>query len=214
MGENMISQIIIGILLAIPAITLLIPSFSYWSKFKKSKKSAKKTKYKKLFYYLLATGSLSIWVFWFGGTILLLFGKFYYIFGFLTFSSPHETLIQIVGLPIFYVGAIGYNWVLFFGSKYILPSTSGLLKNHKLVQKGPYGIIRHPLYVSYIFILAGLSLILLIHWLLIPTLCIIIGIYPTAKAEEERLTEQFGEEYIKYKRKVGMFFPSFRKSRS
>ena len=39
----------------------------------------------------------------------------------------------------------------------------------------------------------------------------IIGIYPTAKAEEQTLIEQFGEEYIKYKQKVGMFFPKFRK---
>jgi len=36
---------------------------------------------------------------------------------------------------------------------------------------------------------------------------VIIGIYPTAKAEEEVLIKQFEEEYIKYKQKVGMFFP-------
>lgn len=29
----------------------------------------------------------------------------------------------------------------------------------------------------------------------------------TAKAEEEILIEQFGEEYIEYQREVGMFFP-------
>ena len=74
-----------------------------------------------------------------------------------------------------------------------------------------FEIIRHPLYVSYILILAGLSFILPIYWLLIPTLFIIIGIYPTAKAEEETLIEQFGEEYIEYKRKVGVFFPKLKK---
>jgi protein-S-isoprenylcysteine O-methyltransferase Ste14 len=42
---------------------------------------------------------------------------------------------------------------------------------------------------------------------LIPALCVVIGIYPTAKAEEEMLIERFGEEYIEYQRKVGMFFP-------
>lgn len=206
----MFPQIIIGILLAIPAITLLILSPKYWHEFKKSRKTGTKTKYKKLFYYLLVSGYFCNWVFWFGGSILLLLNKFYDIFGFLRFSSPHETVIQTCGFFIFYIGAITYNWVLFSGGKYILPSTSGLSENHKLVQKGPYGFIRHPLYVAYIFILAGLSLVLLIYWLLIPTLFIIIGIYPTAKAEEETLIEQFGEEYIEYKRKVGMFFPKFR----
>jgi protein-S-isoprenylcysteine O-methyltransferase Ste14 len=91
--------------------------------------------------------------------------------------------------------------------KYLRPAPSGTLESHKLVQKGPFRIIRHPLYVSYIFILAGLSMVLLTFWLLIPTLFLIIGIYPTAKAEEEILIEQFGEEYINYKRNVGMFFP-------
>ena len=203
----MLPQVITGILLAIPAITLIIPSPKYWHGFKKSKKTRKKPKYKKLFYYLLVVGGLCNWVFWFGGGILLLLNKFYYVFGFLRFSSPHEIVIQICGFLIFYIGAITYNWVLFSGGKYILPSTSGLLKNHKLVQKGPYRIIRHPLYVAYIFISTGLSLVLLIYWLLIPTLFLIIGIYPTAKAEEEILIEQFGEEYDKYKRKVGMFVP-------
>jgi protein-S-isoprenylcysteine O-methyltransferase Ste14 len=207
----MIPQIITGILLAIPAITLLILSPKYWHEFKKSIKIGKKPKYKNLFYYLLVAGDLCNWVFWYGGSILLVLNKFYDIFGFLRFSLPHEMVIQTCGFFIFYIGAITYNWVLFSGGKYILPSTSGLLGNHKLVQKGPYGIIRHPLYVAYIFILAGLSLILLIYWLLIPTLFIIIGIYPTAKAEEEILIEQFGEEYIEYKRKVGMFLPKLRK---
>jgi protein-S-isoprenylcysteine O-methyltransferase Ste14 len=33
------------------------------------------------------------------------------------------------------------------------------------------------------------------------------AIHPTAKAEEETLTEQFGEEYLEYKQRVGMFVP-------
>jgi len=67
--------------------------------------------------------------------------------------------------------------------------------------------VRHPYYVSYVLIPVGLSLALLTWWPLIPALCVTIGIYPTAKAEEEMLIERFGEEYIEYQRKVGMFFP-------
>jgi len=65
------------------------------------------------------------------------------------------------------------------------------------------------LYVSYVLTLVGLSLTFFIYWILIPAFCVIIGIYPTAKAEEEILIKQFKveEEYIKYKQKVGMFFP-------
>ena len=95
--------------------------------------------------------------------------------------------------------------------KYLRPAPSGTLENHKLIQKGPFAVIRHPLYVSYMLITAGLGLVLLSYWLLIPTLLILVGIYPTARAEEAVLMEQFGDEYIRYKQRVGMFFPKFRK---
>lgn len=212
----MIPQIITAILLVIPLMTMIIPSIKYWIGFKKEKeggKAGKKTRYNKAFFYLFVSGVFCMWVFWVGGIIFLFLNKFFNIFRFMTFSSPHEITIQIVGLIIFYIGAVTYNLNIIVAGKYLRPSISGTLEEHKLIKEGPYAVIRHPLYTSYIFILAGLSLILLSYWLLIPTLCMIIGIFPTAKAEEETLIEQFGEEYVEYKRKVGMFFPKFRKPR-
>jgi protein-S-isoprenylcysteine O-methyltransferase Ste14 len=189
---------------------MLIPSIHFWLKFKgsrRSRKSGKKAEYKKIYLYLLGTGVLFMWMFWIGGIIFLFLNKYHSIFGFLTFSNTYELAIQIIGLFIFYIGAITYNLNIIIVGKYLLPAPSGLSENHKLIQKGPFGIIRHPLYVSYIFILLGLSLTLLTYWILIPTLFVIIGIYSTAKAEEELLIEKFGEEYKEYKKKVGMFFP-------
>ncbi len=206
----MISQTVTVILLSIPLIALVISSIRYWSEFKKSKRSrklGKKPKYKRFFYYSLVAGVLFMWVFWIGGIISLFLDDFYSVFGFMTFSTNYEMSMQVVGFFIFYIGAITYNLTIIYAGKYLPPSTSALFENHKLITKGPFGIIRHPLYVSYILILTGLGLILLTHWLLIPTLFVIIGIYPTAKAEEEILTDQFGEEYVEYKRKVGMLFP-------
>jgi protein-S-isoprenylcysteine O-methyltransferase Ste14 len=75
------------------------------------------------------------------------------------------------------------------------------------VQNGPLGIVRHPYYVSYVLILLGLSLTLTILWSLILALCIVIGMGPTAKAEENQLIALFGEEYKQYQQRVGRFFP-------
>ena len=210
----MIPQIVIAVLLSVPLITMLIPSISFWLEFKNSRKTgkvSKKTNYRKLFFYLLVVGVLCMWVSWIGGIIFLFLNKFYSIFGFLTFSTHYDLTIQIIGLIIFYIGAITYNLNIIFAGKNLRPAQSGITEDHKLIQNGPFGIIRHPLYVSYILILAGLSITFLIYWILVPALFIIIGIYPTAKAEEETLIEQFGEEYIEYKRKVGMFFPKFKR---
>jgi len=193
---------------------MVVPSIRYWSEFKKEKrkgKPGKKTVYKRLYFYSLVAGVVGMWVTWIGGIVFLFLNRFHSAFGWLTFSSPHKIPIQIIGFIVFYTGAVAYNINIIIVGKYLRPAPSGTLENHKLIQKGPFAVIRHPLYVSYMLITAGLGLVLLSYWLLIPTVLILIGIYPTARAEEAILIEQFGDEYVRYKQRVGMFFPKFQK---
>jgi protein-S-isoprenylcysteine O-methyltransferase Ste14 len=152
-------------------------------------------------------GYFCIWPFWIGGMVFLFLNKYYSVFGLPTFASSLVLAIQVVGFLVFYAGAMLLNWAIFVAGKYLRPSTAGVYEEHKLIQTGPLAIVRHPYYVSYVLILVGLSLALLTYWPLIPALCVVIGIYPTARTEEEMLIGQFGEEYIAYQRKVGMFFP-------
>jgi protein-S-isoprenylcysteine O-methyltransferase Ste14 len=186
----------------------------YWSEFRKDKKkdnAGKKANCNKPFFYLLVVGVLFMWFFWVGGIILLFLNRYFDIFQNMIFSSPHEITFQIIGLAIFYIATTIYNMNIITAGKYLRPAPSGTLKDQQLVRKGPFSVIRHPLYVSYILILIGLSFILLNFWILIPAFFVIIGIYPTAKAEEKVLIEQFGDEYIDYKKEVGMFFPKLKK---
>lgn len=149
----MLSQRIIAILIFIPVITLLFPSINYWFKLDKKQlgeKAAKKPKYKNTVLFLLAIGVLFMWIFWIGGIIFLFLDAYYETFGFLMFSTPFNAAIQVVGLIIFYIGAITYNLNIIIAGKYLRPSTSGILDDHRLVKKDPFRIIRHPLYVSYL----------------------------------------------------------------
>ena len=206
----MIPETIAAILLAIPLVTLVIQSIGYWSRLISERSAAESTAkagYRKPYFYLLVFGVLCMWLAWLGGIAFLFLNKYDTVFGFLIFQGHSAVLIQVGGFIIFYLGAVTYNLTLFVAGKYLRPAPSGIHKEHRLIQDGPYGVIRHPLYVSYILILVGLSLALLMYWLMIPVVCIIVGIYQTAKAEEEVLIEQFGEEYNGYKRRVGMLFP-------
>ncbi|MCK4473131.1 MAG: isoprenylcysteine carboxylmethyltransferase family protein, partial [Anaerolineae bacterium] len=213
----MIHQTIAAILLAIPLVAIVVISVRYWIEFKDSSKrgtAKQETSYNKFFLSLVGLGYFCVWPFWIGGMVLLFLNRYYSILGFLTFSSPSTLLrigrfalaTQVVGFLIFYAGAMMLNWALFVAGKYLRPSIAGVYEEHKLIQTGPLGIVRHPYYVSYVLILVGLSLALLTWWPLVPALCVVIGIYPTARTEEEMLIERFGEEYIEYQRKVGMFF--------
>ena len=203
----MIHETFVAILLAIPLSTLVAQSIRYWSEFRSNQSSVRKADYRKPYFYLLVFGVLCMWLAWLGAIVLSLLHACHSVFDFLTFSSQSALSIQIVGFIVFYLGAATYNLTLLVAGKHLRPAPSGMHEDHKLVTKGPFRLIRHPLYVSYILIVAGLSLILLSYWLLIPALCVIVGIYPTAKAEEKALTEQFGEEYVEYKQRVSMFVP-------
>jgi protein-S-isoprenylcysteine O-methyltransferase Ste14 len=206
----MIHQTFVAVLLVIPLVIMFIPSIPYWYEFKNEKKKrneGKKANYNKFFFSILATGVLCMWVFWIGGIITFFSNIYFDVFKVMTFSSPYDMAIQIAGLVFFYVGTAIYNLNIIIAGKYLRPAPSGTLKKQRLIRKGPFALIRHPLYVSYILILTGLSGILLSFWILIPALFVMIGIYPSAKAEEDILIEQLGDEYLTYKKDVGMFFP-------
>ena len=77
----------------------------------------------------------------------------------------------------------------------------------ELIDTGVFSLIRHPIYTGAILfylgaILITLSLISAAFWLIIVLVYIFI-----ARAEEQILTEAFGEKYIAYQKKTGMLFP-------
>ncbi|WP_094228834.1 methyltransferase family protein [Methanolobus psychrotolerans] len=210
----MINQPLLAIFLSIPLIVMLFPSIRYWSDYKNEKSkgnNGKKATYNKPFFVLLVIGVLFMWIFWVEGIFSLALNEYAGFLQTMTFSSPNEPAIEIIGLIVFYIGAIMYNANIIVAGKYLRPAPSGTLADQKLIRKGPFSLIRHPLYASYFLILAGLSFVLLNLWILIPAFFILLGIYPTAKTEEEVLIEQFGDEYIEYKNQVGMFFPKLKK---
>jgi protein-S-isoprenylcysteine O-methyltransferase Ste14 len=108
---------------------------------------------------------------------------------------------------VLYIGSLFLAWTIGFAGKSLKPSTSGVHADHRLVQDGPLGIVRHPYYVSYVVVLVGLGLTLATLWPFLLALCVAIGMGPTAEAEEKQLAVLFGEEYQQYQQRVGRFFP-------
>lgn len=77
----------------------------------------------------------------------------------------------------------------------------------RLATENLYGLVRHPQYTGIFIALFGQ----LIHWPTIPTLAlfpVIVWVYVRlARKEEAQVVEEFGEEYLSYRRRVPMFFP-------
>ena len=207
---DMLPQRLTAVLLSLPLLSIIFVSVRYWIGFGREGRSGSgrhNVSYNKFFLALLAVGYFSIWPLWVVGIVFLFLNRYYSAFDFATFLLPMTSFMQVVGLIVLYIGSVFFTWAISFAGKYLRPSISGVYTEHKLVQDGPLGIVQHPYYVSYVLILVGLSLTLAIPWSLVFVLCVLIGMGPTARAEEEQLTTLFGEEYQQYRNRVGRFFP-------
>jgi len=83
-----------------------------------------------------------------------------------------------------------------------ISANGSFLATTKLVKKGIYRLIRHPQYLSFILLNAGMALINQ-DIITIAISILSIGLLSFGiKEEEQILTDQFGEEYTSYQKKV------------
>jgi protein-S-isoprenylcysteine O-methyltransferase Ste14 len=80
--------------------------------------------------------------------------------------------------------------------------------DHTLVMKGPYALIRHPMYLAY-FVLFLSAFFISENWVIGSTgLAIITMLMTVRRIREERLLfERFGEAYRHYRERTGGFIP-------
>jgi len=77
------------------------------------------------------------------------------------------------------------------------------LKPSQLILNGPFKISRNPMYLGMLLILLGASVLLKsVVLTIIPVVyCIVMQIFYIRK-EEQAMLQEFGPEYVKYKKKV------------
>lgn len=116
-------------------------------------------------------------------------------------NSPIDLSIEWTGYIFLIIATLGRLWC----SIYI-----GGYKNNRVINEGPYSIVRNPLYIFSFFGGIGLGLAaenLLVLSLIIP---LFIIYYPSVVYREEKdLEAKFGQEFIDYKRKTPRWFPRF-----
>lgn len=80
-------------------------------------------------------------------------------------------------------------------------------EQQKFTKHGILGSIRHPVYSGTILIAIGFWLFTPNLSTLVSVLCVIIYIPIGIYLEEKKLVNQFGEDYIRYKKEVPALFP-------
>ncbi|MCF7861524.1 isoprenylcysteine carboxylmethyltransferase family protein [Candidatus Woesearchaeota archaeon] len=142
------------------------------------------------------------------GTMILFFLFFYSLIRFRvgSLAIPNYMILTIIGLTMVTVGCVlniigrfnlGKNWA----------NQIKIYKQQKLVTKGMYRFVRHPLYSSLVLMFYGASIAYLNYAAFLANTFIFIPfMYYRANQEEKLLKDRF-KEYEEYSKKVGMFFP-------
>ena len=82
-----------------------------------------------------------------------------------------------------------------------------IYKNHDLIMKGPYKLLRHPQYLSQILVDIGGGLAVMSYLLLPIAIIEIPFLILRALLEEKLLEKNFKERFADYKKKTGFLIP-------
>jgi protein-S-isoprenylcysteine O-methyltransferase Ste14 len=108
-------------------------------------------------------------------------------------------LITIVGLA-FAIWArvhLGKNW----------SGMPVIRKEHSLTRTGPYRFVRHPIYSGLILGLFGTAIGIGYVWIFCCVILVFVLFVIKFRMEEQFLVDEFGEEYVRYKKEVKALIP-------
>ena len=117
------------------------------------------------------------------------------------------TSVEIIGLILYLLGFFLMAWALHtLGHNYQLGGSAPRLED-KMVIRGSYKLIRHPMYTAALGISLGLAF-LIQSWAFFLVFCAyLLLILLLIPREEEGLRKAYGEQYIVYQRKAGKILP-------
>jgi protein-S-isoprenylcysteine O-methyltransferase Ste14 len=80
-------------------------------------------------------------------------------------------------------------------------------QNHELILRGPYGVVRHPMYSGFLLALAGTAIAVGEIRAFIGLGLAFITFFIKSAAEERFMREEFSDEYARYSQRVGRLIP-------
>ena len=146
------------------------------------------------------------------GPQIALISAAYFVFAIIVHTRYHE---QVLFTPerhlIFYIAGA----VFVLAGLALWASGAGIIikafQEGKLLTKGGFSIVRHPIYSGFIlFLFPGIALLTRSWALLSATIVAYFAFRIVIRKEDDYLERKFGQEYLDYKSKVNAIFPFLR----
>ena len=115
--------------------------------------------------------------------------------------------VFFLGIIIMILGIIVRQWSIAVLGRFFSP-TIGIQEGQKVVDRGPYRLVRHPSYTGILLILVGVGLAFQSLAAILVILLVFSVAYGHRMNEEEMvLTTELGDEYIKYTKRTKRLIP-------
>jgi protein-S-isoprenylcysteine O-methyltransferase Ste14 len=88
---------------------------------------------------------------------------------------------------------------------------AAVVEGHELIQHGPYRVVRHPIYLSFLCAVWAVGILAAPWWLFATaTVIFLMGTEIRVRAEDRLLAERFGEVFETYRRSTRAYLPLVR----
>lgn len=124
---------------------------------------------------------------------------------------PHTTLVYSIGLALCVAGVALAIWArTILGANW--SAQVQIKQGHELIERGPYALVRHPIYTGLILLFAG-NAVMVGDWRGVIAVAIVtVSFWRKYLLEEKLLSQEFGATYADYRRRTYPLFPFLRLS--
>ncbi len=115
--------------------------------------------------------------------------------------SAAPVWVVVLGYLLFTAGMVGCFWVLSVNKFAEMSVRIQTERGHKVIDTGPYAVVRHPMYVACFLLFPGIALALGSFWALIPAALVSVVLVVRTVFEDRTLQEELAG-YREYAERV------------
>jgi protein-S-isoprenylcysteine O-methyltransferase Ste14 len=122
-------------------------------------------------------------------------------------ALPHKEVFAVLGLVAFVVGLVLRWWAIITLGRFFTVDIQ-IAKDHRLVESGPFRVVRHPSYTGVLLAFLGFALSLG-NWaaMLVMLIPIFAAFIHRMNVEERALSAALGDTYRRYMRRTQRLVP-------
>lgn len=122
-------------------------------------------------------------------------------------ALPHGPILASASVILFVAGLILRWWAIITLGRFFTVDVT-IEKDHELVERGPFRVMRHPSYTGVLLAFAGLALSLR-NWAALLVILLPIGatLIHRMNVEEEALSRALGSRYAEYMKRTKRLMP-------